>query len=107
MLSNDEIYEMAQNCDKWMSNVNSTSRDSLLVGWQRFTSVDRQNFPVFALYPGICVSAACLPGQICKPKDQGFLIILRENFDLFSNFFVYFCFLSIYICIFMVCWKRR
>ncbi|VDL75047.1 unnamed protein product [Nippostrongylus brasiliensis] len=66
-LEDADIAKMAFQCRDWVA----TENPHLLLQWTDFTTVQRNNPGVMALYPGLCDVSDCLPGRSsCNTKDK-------------------------------------
>ncbi|VDO58876.1 unnamed protein product, partial [Haemonchus placei] len=63
-----DIAKMAFQCRDWMT---ASHPDLHIKQWTDFTTVQRNNPGVMALYPGLCDVSDCLPGRSsCNTKDK-------------------------------------
>nr|AZA15238.1 fibropellin-1 [Anisakis pegreffii] len=62
-MSDAEIRNMAYNCQHWLHSQSENDKKSLIINWKEFTTIGYQDSSVHGLYPGVCVSSTCLPGQ--------------------------------------------
>ncbi|XGW24491.1 hypothetical protein V3C99_006145 [Haemonchus contortus] len=63
-----DIAKMAFQCRDWMT---ASHPDLHIKQWTDFTTVQRNNPGVIALYPGLCDVSDCLPGRSsCNTKDK-------------------------------------
>ncbi|EYB93687.1 hypothetical protein Y032_0180g826 [Ancylostoma ceylanicum] len=66
-LDDVSVAKMAFQCRNWMS----VEHPDLLLKWTDFTTIQRNNPGVIALYPGLCDVSDCLPGRSnCNTKDK-------------------------------------
>ncbi|RCN41795.1 GCC2 and GCC3 [Ancylostoma caninum] len=66
-LDDVSVARMAFQCRDWMS----VEHQDLLLKWTDFTTIQRNNPGVIALYPGLCDVSDCLPGRSnCNTKDK-------------------------------------
>ncbi|KAK6725541.1 hypothetical protein RB195_004078 [Necator americanus] len=66
-LGDVEVAKMAFQCRDWMA----LQHPDLQLRWSDFTTIQRNNPGVMALYPGLCDVSDCLPGRPnCNTKDK-------------------------------------
>ncbi|KHJ93926.1 EGF-like domain protein, partial [Oesophagostomum dentatum] len=62
-----DVAKMAFKCRDWTT----LQHPDLQIKWSDFTTVQRNNPGVMALYPGLCEVSECLPGRpSCNTKDK-------------------------------------
>ncbi|KHN86624.1 Sushi, von Willebrand factor type A, EGF and pentraxin domain-containing protein 1 [Toxocara canis] len=63
VLSDAEVRNMTYDCQRWLKSQTESEQTTVIVKWNQFSTVSNQDPSVYTLYPGICVSSACLPGH--------------------------------------------
>uniref|UniRef100_A0A914UJI5 Uncharacterized protein n=1 Tax=Plectus sambesii TaxID=2011161 RepID=A0A914UJI5_9BILA len=66
-MEDSEIAEMYFECNKWL---NESDSSKTIIDWNQFTTVDKYDSSVMALYPGICIQSSCLPGHVGCEIDK-------------------------------------
>ncbi|VDP14297.1 unnamed protein product [Heligmosomoides polygyrus] len=86
-LNDTDIARMAFQCSNWTAAPNP----DLHLKWTDFTTIQRNNPGVMALYPGLCDVSDCLPGRSsCNTKGQTSSSKNQQVLPLFIYLFIYY-----------------